>query len=145
MRTIGLLSIGVLLLPAGVTTAQGPAESYQPVATMAQLMVDIIHPASNDILLVINRGGPKDDAEWAALRRNAMTLAESGKLLMMRGRVREGDWIKDAKLLVDVGTAAYKAGQAKDANTLAALTERLDAACVTCHKQYRPNVHPRTP
>ena len=74
MRTIGLLSIGVLLLPAGVTTAQGPAESYQPVATMAQLMVDIIHPASNDILLVINRGGPKDDAEWAALRRNAMTL-----------------------------------------------------------------------
>ena len=137
MRTIGLLSMGVLLLPAGVTTAQGPAESYQPVATMAQLMVDIIHPASNDILLVINRGGPKDDTEWAALRR--------GNLLMMRGRVREGDWIKDAKLLVDVGTAAYKAGQAKDANTLAALTERLDAACVTCHKQYRPNVHPRTP
>jgi len=145
MRTIGLLSIGVLLLPAGVTTAQGPAESYQPVATMAQLMVDIIHPASNDILLVINRGGPKDDTEWAALRRNAMTLAESGNLLMMRGRVREGDWIKDAKLLVDVGTAAYKAGQAKDANTLAGLTERVDAACVTCHKQYRPNVHPRTP
>ena len=71
MRTIGLLSMGVLLLPAGVTTAQGPAESYQPVATMAQLMVDIIHPASNSILLLVNRGGPGDDKEWAEIERMA--------------------------------------------------------------------------
>jgi hypothetical protein len=89
----------------------------------------------------------EDEAEWAAVRRSALTLAESGNLLMMRGRapLKAGDqdeWTKDAKLLADVGTAAYKAAQARDFAALAALTESLDASCTTCHKQYRPNVFP---
>jgi len=132
MRTIGLL------LLAGAALAQ------EPVATMKQLMVDMIYPASNDILLVVNRGGPSDEKEWTAVRRSAMTLAESGNLLMMRGRARDqGDWMKDAKMLVDAGTAAYKAAEARDTNALARLTEQLDASCTTCHKQYRSNVFPR--
>jgi hypothetical protein len=77
------------------------------------------------------------------VRRSAITLAESGNMLMLRGRARDqGDWMKDAKLLVDVGNAAYKAAQAKDGNALAALAGALDASCTTCHKQYRPNVFP---
>ena len=144
MRTIGSLSIGLLLL-AGATMAQAPADSFLPVATVSQLMVEIIHPASNDILLFVYRGAPKDEKEWAAVRRSAMTLAESGNLLMMRTRARDqGEWMKDAKMLVDVGTAAYKAAQAKDANALAALDGPLNASCLTCHKQYRPNVFPRS-
>jgi cytochrome c556 len=63
-------------------------------------------------------------------------------MLMMRGRAREGDWMKDAKLLVDAGNAAYKAAQAKDSSALAALAGAVDASCTTCHKQYRPNVFP---
>ena len=51
---------------------------------------------------------------------SAITLAESGNLLMMRERARDqGDWMKDAKMLVDVGTAAYKAAQNKDTKALA--------------------------
>jgi hypothetical protein len=124
--------------------AQAPSESFPPVATMKQLMVDLIHPASNDILLLIYRGGPQDEKEWAAVRRGAVTLAESGSLLMMRGRARDqGAWMKDAKMLVDAGTAAYKAAQAKDTKALAAVAEPLDASCTTCHKQYRPDVFPR--
>jgi hypothetical protein len=111
--------------------------------TMRQLMLDLIHPASNEILLFVNRGGSKNEADWAAVRRSALTLAESGTLLTIPGRARdEGDWVKDAKMLADVGTTAYKAAQAKDFNALAALTESLDASCTTCHKQYRPNVFP---
>ena len=135
--------MGLLWLTAANMT-QAPSESFQPVATMTQLMLDMIYPASNDILLSVNRGGPKDANEWAALRRSALALAESGTLLMMRGRARDqGDWMKDAKLLVDVGTAAYNAAQAKDMNGLAGITEKLDRSCLTCHKQYRPNVFPR--
>jgi cytochrome c553 len=116
----------------------------QEVATMKQLMLDLIHPSSNEILLFVNRGGSKDEAEWAKVRRSALTLAESANLLTMRGRGRDqGDWIKAAKMLADVGAAAYKAAQAKDSAALAALTESLDASCTTCHKQYRPNVFPR--
>jgi hypothetical protein len=114
----------------------------QTPATMKQLMLDLIHPASNDILLLVNRGAPKSDAEWATVRRSALTLAESGNLLTMRNA--QADWTKDAKMLADVGAAAYKAAQAKDLNALAALTESLDASCTNCHKQYRPNVFPHT-
>lgn len=127
-----------------IAFAQSPSETYPPVATVRQLMLDLIHPSSNDILLAISRGGPKDEKEWAAVRRSAVTLAESGNLLMMQGRARDqGDWIKDAKLLVDVGNSAYKAALAKDGDALAGLAGAIDASCTTCHKQYRPNVFPK--
>lgn len=137
--------IAALMFIVGTfASAQAPSESFPPSATMKQLMVDLIHPASNDILLFVNRGASKDEKEWAAVRRSAVTLAESGSLLMLRGRARDqGEWIKDARMLMDVGTAAYKAAQAKDVKALAALTDAIDASCTTCHKQYRPNVFPR--
>jgi hypothetical protein len=144
---IGLISAIALAGGFSIRTvafAQSPSETFPPVATVRQLMLDLIHPSSNDILLAIFRGGPKDEKEWAAVRRSAVTLAESGNLLMMEGRARDqGDWIKDAKLLVDAGNSAYKAAQAKDGAALAALAGPLDASCTTCHKQYRPNVYPK--
>ena len=143
MRVVVCL-VAALLSAAGGVLAQSSPETIQPVASMKQLMLDIIYPASNEILLFVSRGAPQEEKEWDRVRRSAITLAESGNLLMMRGRARDqGDWMKDVKLLVDAGVAAYKAAQDKDAEALAALTASLDASCTTCHKQYRPNVFPR--
>lgn len=123
--------------------AQG-TEPVQPVGTMTDLMVSMTYPAANDLLLFIHRGTPKDDKEWATVQRSAVLLAESGNVLMLRGRARDqGEWMKSARMLVDVGAAAYKAARAKDGIALRALDAPLNASCTTCHKQYRPNVHPR--
>jgi cytochrome c556 len=136
------VAMAALLLAGTIALAQAPSDP--PAATVRQLMLDLIHPSSNDILLAIYRGGPKDDKEWAAVRRAAITLAESGNLLTMRGRARDqAEWMKDAKVLADAGNAAYRAAQAKDNTALAALAGALDASCTTCHKQYRPNVFPK--
>lgn len=136
--------IMVLILITGWGFAQAQSGSSAPNATMRQLMLDLIHPASNDILLMIYRGGPSDDKEWATVRHNALTLAETGNLLMMPGRARDdADWPKDVKELVDAGNAAYKAAEAKNAPALAAVAAPLDASCTNCHKQHRPNVFPR--
>jgi hypothetical protein len=108
-----------------------------------QLMLDLIHPASNDILLAVNRGGPSDDKEWAVIRRSALALAESGNTLTTQGQSSSDAWVKAVKLLTDAGSEAYKAAQAKDAKALAAVTARIDASCTNCHKQFRPNVFPR--
>ena len=132
--------LAVVLVLSGPLGAQVPAEPFQPVATMKQLMVEIIYPASNEILLVVNRGGPSDEKEWAAVRQSAMTLAESGNLLIMRNRA--AGWVNDAKMLIGVGTAAYQAAQSRDGKALAALMTSLDASCTTCHKQFRPSVFP---
>jgi hypothetical protein len=138
------IRLGAWLWGGLIAFAQAPSEPFPPTISVKQLMLDLIHPASNDILLAIYRGGPNTETEWAAVRRAALTLAESGNLLMLRGRARDqGDWPKDAKLLVDAGNAAYKAAQAKDSNALSALAPALDASCTTCHKHYRPNVFPK--
>jgi len=136
----------VFLLVGTFAAAQVPPESVPSGATVKQLMVDLVYPASNDILLSVYRGAPQDEKEWAAVRRSALTLAEAGNLLALRARggpYDPGAWIKDAKTLADVGAAAYKAAQAKDAKALTALAGALDASCTTCHKQYRPDVFPR--
>ena len=146
-KCMGILLLAGMIAP-GTAFAQATSEPFPPVASVKQLMLDLIYPSSNDILLAIYRGGPpnekKTESEWAAVRRAAITLAESGNILMMPGRMRDrADWMKDAKLLVDAGNAAYKAAQAKDGNALLALAASLDASCTTCHKHYRPNVFPK--
>ena len=128
-----------MVLAAAYAFAQAP-----PAVTVKQLMLDMIHPAANDILLFVNRGGAKTEGDWAPVRRAALTLAESGNLLTMTGRARDQDqWAKDAKALADAGAAAYQAAQAKNLNALEQLTGTIDASCTTCHKHYRPNVFPR--
>ena len=128
-------AVGLFLL-AGAALAQAP--SFQPVGTMSQLMVNIIYPTS-DAIFYVERNVPKNDAEWEALQNQALMLAESGNLLMMPSRARDQEnWMKDSKLLVDVGQAAFKAAKAKDLQGILALNQQLNDACVTCHVQYRP-------
>jgi len=134
----------VVIFVAAIALAQTPAP-FQPVGNMSQLMVDVIYPTS-DAIFYVERTPPKNDQDWGVLRTNALTLAESGNLLMMGPRARDqSDWIKDAKMLVDAGTAAYKAARAKDLNGVVSVNDQLYAACVTCHQQYRPNYRTRLP
>jgi hypothetical protein len=131
----------VFMLLGASALGQGPPDTTPRPASMKQLMLDLIHPASNDVLLIVYRGGPKDEKDWGTVRRGALTLAESGNLLLQDRT--QNEWRKDAKLLADAGAAAYKAAQAKDGKVLAALAEQIDASCTTCHKQFRPEVFPR--
>jgi hypothetical protein len=107
-------------------------------------MVDIIYPAS-DAIFYAGRTVPLSPKDWEELQRNALMVAESGNLLMMPNRARDADkWMKDAKLLVDAGAAAYKAAKAKDLDAVLALNEQLYNACVYCHEDYRPNYRKRS-
>jgi cytochrome c556 len=130
--------VPVILLFAPTVPAQAPA----PSPTTKQLMLDLIHPASNDILLTVSRGGPSNDKEWASLRHSALTLLESGNVLIT-AQPNADAWAKAARLLSEAASDAYQASQSKDAKALAAITVRIDASCTNCHKQYRPNVFPR--
>ena len=140
MRILGLLLI------AGTAMAQAPAPpqtTFQPAGTMKQLMIDIIYPTS-DAIFYVDREPPKTQQDWNVLRMQALTLAESGNLLMMDGRARDQkNWIMESKMLIDIGGKAYKAAQAKDIDGIRALNDSLNAACVVCHYQYRPGYHRR--
>ncbi len=102
-------------------------------------MIDIIYPAS-DALFYIERDPPKNDHDWNVIRGNALMVAESGNLLLMGYRARDQDrWVKDAKLMIDAGAAAFRAAQKKDMQAILALGDQLTASCITCHKDYRAN------
>jgi cytochrome c556 len=53
--------------------------------------------------------------------------------------------VQDAKLMLDAGTAAFKAAKAKDVAALDALNDKLYTSCTTCHQHYRPNYGKRPP
>jgi len=134
MRILGLLLI------AGTAMAQAPIP-FQPVGNMKQLMIDIIYPTS-DAIFYVDRDPPKTQHDWDILRTQALTMAESGNLLMMEGRARDQkNWIMESKMLID--GKAYKAALAKDIDGIRALNDSLNAACVVCHYQYRPGYHRR--
>jgi cytochrome c5 len=58
---------------------------------------------------------------------------------MLSGRAKDKDqWMKNAKALVDAGSAAFKAANANDANALADIGDKIDETCETCHAKYLP-------
>jgi hypothetical protein len=141
MRKSGWFAIaGLLGGGVGIRTRTGrvPAGRYDEPGHGC-----LVYPGANDILLSVARGGPQTDKEWQELQRSAVLLGESGNVLMMRGHaVDQGDWMKQSKTLVDAGTAASKAIQAKNVAGLTAAGDQINATCTNCHRQYRKNVHP---
>ena len=127
--------IGLLLLASGAIAQTPP---FLPVATISQIMVGITLPYS-DALLYIERDPPKSDSDWDALEMKALMLAESGNLLMMEGRAKNrGQWMKDARMLVEAGAAAVKATRSKNLQAVLALNDQIVTSCITCHTQFRP-------
>jgi cytochrome c553 len=130
-----MMRIIALLLLVSPVMAQSPP--FAPVATISEIMDAITLPYS-DALLYIQRNPPKDDKDWETLQMQALMLAESGNLLMMKGRAKnQGQWMKDARLLVDAGVAAVKATRAKDMQAVLALNDQIVNSCVTCHMKFR--------
>ena len=58
-----------------------------PVATINEIMDAITLPYS-DALLYIQRNPPQNDRDWETLQMQALMLAESGNLLMMKNRAK---------------------------------------------------------
>lgn len=127
----------ILVAGAATLTAQAPVQQ-QVVGTMSELMVQMIYPTSDAIFYITTRT-PKTDQEWLELQGKTLTLAESANLLMMPSRARGREqWLKDSKLMLDAGVAAFKAAKAKDLAALEALSDQLYESCTTCHQHFRP-------
>ena len=141
----------LLFLMAGAVLAQAPPaqlsspgdSSLKSIGTMSELMIDVIFPTSNEIFYVA-RNEQKTEKEWLDLQNNTLMLGESANILMAENRARDKDrWMKDAKLLWDVGDKAFKAAKAHDLDALKALNDDLYEACQSCHEHYRPGYRRR--
>ncbi len=128
--------------PAG-SVPSNEAPSIKSIGTMKEIMLDIIYPTSDQIFYV-SRNEKKTEKDWVDIRQAALMLAESANLLMADNRAKDKDqWMRDAKLLWDVGDKAYKDAKVKDEQGLEALNAELYEACQSCHVHYRPGYRRR--
>ena len=82
---------------------------------------------------------PKTDEEWATLQNNALSLVETGNLLLLPGRTKDnGEWTKHAKAPVETGSQAFKAANAKEAKALEVIGNKIDGTCDTRRAKYLP-------
>ena len=91
--------IVVLLLPAVAAQQSG----IKPIASIRQLHDAMITPAS-DAIFNVGVAAPRNDQEWLAVQNAAVTLTESGNLLMLGSRARDrGRWMRMSRSMVDAG------------------------------------------
>jgi len=111
----------------------------QPVATMSELMVNTIYPASDAVFYIATRT-PASDAEWKQLEAQTTALARAAVAMTSPLYFRDRDrWMTDAQLLIDASHAAVAAVQRRDVGAIEAVNDALYTSCVQCHQHYRPN------
>lgn len=137
-RTRTLVVVALLAgLAGGVRlAAQAAATSPRPVATTLQLMKGLVKSSSDDLFK--SAGEPPTTADgWTQVQLQALSLAESGNLLMIGNRVVDkADWLKMARAMVDAAAEAAAAADRKNADGLSAAGDKVYETCETCHAKY---------
>lgn len=130
-----LAATTAIVLAALVSYAQ--QTTVKPVATVKQIMQTKVVPLSDAVFTAASEP-PKTAAQWTALRRPALGLIESGRLLMVGPRSKDKVWMKMAQQEVDAAQAVMKAAVAKDGEALSRAGDALYQTCETCHARYFP-------
>jgi hypothetical protein len=145
MRTMLPLVLAGTVCSLACSAAPQPPP-FKPVADVKQLMQAAIDPSA-DVLWeatgeIITAEGttprrPKNEEEWTQVRNAAIVLTESGNLLMMVPRAKDGgEWMKRSQELIDVGSAAWKAAEARNVDQLFTIGGDVYEACSNCHQRY---------
>jgi hypothetical protein len=119
---------------------------FKPIADNKLLMEAVMEPAADKIWesagWIITMEGteelkPKNNDEWIAVRNAAVTLAESGNLMMMVPRAKDGDeWMRLSVALVDASRGAIEAADAKNVEKIFAVGGDIYVICSNCHQKY---------
>ena len=145
MRLLGLMAV---VLTASCNSGPTPPP-FRPIADV-KLLMQVVDPQADVVwqsvrTVITDKGteefSPATAAEWTSVRNAAVLLAESGNLLMMVPRAKDGgDWMKYARELVDVSEAAVQAAERRDAAAVFRIGGDINDKCMQCHEHYDPTV-----
>jgi hypothetical protein len=144
MRPVRLAALAGLVFAAGCSGPEPPP--FKPLADNKLLMQAIVDPNADIVWEAVKtidtKEGteeirPRNDDAWTAVRNAAVTLAESGNLLMMVPRAKDGgEWMKLSQQMIDTSEAAIRAAEAKNADRLFTVGGDIYEACSACHQKY---------
>ena len=151
-RLLTFLLLGAATVGTACSNQPDPPP-LKPAANVDQLMDGVITPAAEiywgSVSTVVDKNGitenfPRTDEEWERVWGSAVTIAESGNLLMMSPRaVDNEDWMKFSAALVDAGMEAAKAAEAKNPELVLEHGEKVYNVCTQCHMKYIPEDQPQ--
>ena len=146
MRTLLVLAlISPLMVACSPEKEQEEQTPYETVADMHGMMTHILEPAADVIWdsagYIITAEGeenlaPTTEERWQSVMHAAMTVTESGNLLMLPGRSLGDDWNEYSRGLITAGKLAMDATEKQDANALFDAGGRIYQVCLACHNQY---------
>lgn len=151
LRRLSLVPLSVGLLAA----CGGPAPPpYKPVADNKLLMRAVTEPAADIIWAsvgaIIDASGvqdirPNSQDQWVTVRNAAVTVMESGNLMMMVPRAKDGgEWMRLSTALIDKSNEIVQAAEAKNVDKIFTLGGDLYDICTNCHSKYKPAIAPAT-
>lgn len=116
-----------------------------PYASVTEIVDAIVAPDSQAIFdAVAYENGrltraPRGDDQWNRLKLQALSIAEAGNLLMMKGRAKDaGDWMTFSHAMSARAAAVADAAAAKDPDRLLEAGGELYETCTACHMKYGP-------
>jgi mono/diheme cytochrome c family protein len=163
---LGAAALTQLGFAAGAAPAAAPAAgapAFETASNLAQLMRAVTFPNAN-ILFNVQVKDPATQKPvmpvpfdyvawgstvyygWQAVDQAALALIETAPLFLLPGRRCENgrpvpadraDWKQYTQALVDVGKAAFRASQTRNADAVVKIAEQLNDTCANCHKAYR--------
>jgi hypothetical protein len=141
----GVLGTGCLFVPLAHSQPANRAKvtpKLEAVAETKLLMEGIADPNLRGLGKLL-RDKPKDAEGWAFARGQALLIAETGNLLLLRPpRTASGEepWMSHAMELRESGTAVARAAAAKDYQKSRSALAGVANACNRCHQTFRvPN------
>jgi mono/diheme cytochrome c family protein len=159
-------AVGQISFPAAraaSTAASAGASSFAVAGNLAQLMRGVTFPNANILFNVQVKDPAKEKPSmpmpfdyvqwgatvyygWQAVDQAALALVETAPLFLLPGRrcengrpvpIDRADWKQYTNALMDVGRAAYKAAQSRNADAVVKVADQLNDTCANCHKVYR--------
>jgi hypothetical protein len=127
-----------------------PPPPYRPVADIKTLMASIMEPSADTywdaVGIIVDEQGehqiePKTPEDWDAVRNAAYVVAESGNLLMMPSRAKDGgEWMAASQRMIEAAQKAIRAAEARDRDAVFNVGAEMYDACTNCHSKYSPDI-----
>jgi hypothetical protein len=144
------LLVAIAALTASACNSAPPPPPYRPVADVKLLMAHIMEPAAevywDAVGIIVDENGehqiePITTEDWDAVRNAAYVVAESGNLLMMPSRAKDGgEWMAASQLMIEAAQRAIRAAEAHDKDAVFDVGAELYDACTNCHAKYSPEI-----
>lgn len=143
-----ILTLSFTVAACGGNAPQPPpfkavAETKDIMEHVMERQADIVWGAAGHIITAEGDQDlrPTTEEQWVAVRAAALTLTETGNLLMVAPRAQDNDrWMKNVQLMMAQGEKMIAAIDRKDSQAMFDVGSDLYDTCTNCHMHYMPEI-----